>query len=392
MKHFALRAACLACAGALALSLFGCGSSASTSSGSEASSGSADSSEAAAASVASFGAAADFDYENFDYSQDITLDGYWEGITALDYVTLPEDFASITVAKEDVEPSDADVQEQLDALLSSAATTQEVTDRAAEDGDTVNIDYAGSVDGVAFTGGTATGYDLELGSNTFVTGFEDQIIGHEIGETFDITVTFPSWYNDVTDSAGNTVVLADQDVVFTITLNSISASVTPELTDEWVADYLGESDGIYTVQELTDYFYNYLYTQNLSNAVYTYLMANCTFNDVPQVALNYQVCECLNYYYTAAQSYGVSLDELLQSYVGYESADDMLAYLEDTILAYCQESVMYQAVAEKLGLVCTDEMYSVYADYVDTYGEAYLRMYALVDGVMDALCDGAQVV
>jgi trigger factor len=180
--------------------------------------------------------------------------------------------------------------------------------------------------------------------------------------------------------------------VFTITLNSISASVTPELTDEWVADYLGESDGIYTVEDLTDYFYNYLYTQNLSNAVYTYLMANSTFKDVPQVALNYQVCECLNYYYTAAQNYGVSLDELLQSYVGYDSADAMLVYLEDTIISYCQESLMYQAVAEKLGLVCTDEMYNVYADYVDTYGEAYLRMYALVDGVMDALCDGAQVV
>jgi hypothetical protein len=159
-----------------------------------------------------------------------------------------------------------------------------------------------------------------------------------------------------------------------------------------VADYLGESDGIYTVAELKDYFYNYLYTQNLSNALYTYLMANSTFADVPQVVLDYQVCECLNYYYTAAQSYGVSLDELLQSYVGYENADEMLAYLEDTIVSYCQESVLYQAVAEKLGLVCTDEMYSVYADYESTYGEAYLRMYALVDGVMEALCDGAQVV
>lgn len=76
-------------------------------------------------------------------------------------------------------------------MLNQYATTQNITDRAAQSGDTVNIDYSGAVGGVAFTGGTATGYDLTLGSHTFIDGFEDQIIGHNIGDTFDVTVTFP---------------------------------------------------------------------------------------------------------------------------------------------------------------------------------------------------------
>ena len=90
-------------------------------------------------------------------------------------------------------------------MLSQNTTTQQVTDRAAADGDTVNIDYAGTVDGVAFTGGTYSGYSLTLGSGSFIDGFEDQIVGHKPGETFDVNVTFPDGYSDSTDADGNAV-------------------------------------------------------------------------------------------------------------------------------------------------------------------------------------------
>ncbi len=119
-------------------------------------------------------------------------------------------------------------------LLNQYATTQNITDRAAQSGDTVNIDYSGAVDGVAFTGGTATGYDLTLGSHTFIDGFEDQLIGHNIGDTFDVTVTFPDGYGDSTDAEGNTITLSGKEAVFSVTLNAITQSVVPTLTDEWV--------------------------------------------------------------------------------------------------------------------------------------------------------------
>lgn len=382
MKHFALRAACLLCAGTLALSMTGCGSSSQP----------ASSTSEVQSYTASFGTAADFDYEAFTYSQDITADGYWEGVRALDYVTLPEDFASPQIARADVEPAESDVQEQIDAFLASAASTTQVTDRAAADGDTVNIDYVGSVDGVEFTGGAYSGYDLTLGSGSFIDGFEEQIAGHLPGETFDVAVTFPEGYRDSTDSEGNTVPLAGREAVFEVTLNYLVETSVPELTDAWVADYLGESDGLYTADELTDYFYNLLYTQNLSSSIYTYLMANTTFSDCPDVVLNYQVCECLSYYASMAQSYGTTLEDFVQTYAGYETVDALLADYEEDIYAYCQEALLYQAVAESLGIVATDELYAPYSPYLDVYGEEYLRMYALIEAVMDALCEGAQVV
>src|SRR5699024_8609039 len=131
-----------------------------------------------------------------------------------DYVTLPENFASISLRKSDVEPSEEDLQAQWDSLLDSYRINQPVTGRAAEEGDIANIDYSGTVDGVVFTGGTAEGYDLTLGSGTFIAGFEDQIIGHNVGDNFDVTVTFPDDYGDSTDEAGNTITLSGKEAVF----------------------------------------------------------------------------------------------------------------------------------------------------------------------------------
>ena len=216
-----------------------------------ASSGSASST---AASVSQFGSVADFDYETFDYSDGLDENGYWSGIKALDYVTLPEDFGSIALKESDLTPTEDELQQQMDSLLNQYTTSQPVTGRAAQSGDVANIDYTGTVDGVAFTGGTATGYDLTLGSGSFIDGFEDQIIGHNVGDTFDVTVTFPDGYGDSTDAEGNTITLSGKEAVFSVTLNSLSENVTPELTDEWVESNFGVSDDLHTADQLRSYF------------------------------------------------------------------------------------------------------------------------------------------
>ena len=136
-----------------------------------------------------------------------SLAGCGSGKLSNDYVTVGKYKAlEVTeVAKSKV--SDDSVAQEIQSRLEAAATEQDVTDRAAQSGDWVNIDYTGTMDGTAVNGGSATGYDLELGSGSFIgasgdyQGFEDQIVGHNTGEEFDITVQFPENYQS-SDLAG----------------------------------------------------------------------------------------------------------------------------------------------------------------------------------------------
>ena len=379
MKHIITKALCFVCAGALALSMAGCSKSGSSSSAS---------SETISINL---GTAADHDYQNFSYSDGLDENGYWAGVKALDYVTLPEDFASVSIQRSTVEPTSEDVQSQIDNLLSQHATTQQVTDRAAADGDTVDIDYSGTVDGVAFSGGTYSGYSLKLGSGTFIDGFEDQIVGHTPGETFDVNVTFPDGYSDSTDADGNTLVLSGKKAVFSVTLNSITEEVLPELTDAWVDENYGTSDDLHSVEALQAFFQEQLYSSNLHSAIMDYLLAKSTFSDIPQSIVDYQVTQCLNYYYPMASYYGYDLDSFVKTMMGYDDADAMLASMADSIESYAKEALIYQAVAESLNLAPTQEQIDVYSSYTSTYGENYCTMIAMMDAVTDALTTGAKV-
>ena len=376
MKHLR-SAAALAAALALAVTAAGCGASSSSSQ---------------ATSSAALGPAANYDYQNFTYSQGLTAEGRWEGVRALDYVTLPEDFAAIPLKKADIEPTEEDIQSLWDNLLESNRIQQPVTGRAAEEGNIANIDYSGTVDGVVFTGGTAEGYDLTLGSGTFIPGFEDQIVGHNIGDTFDVTVTFPDDYGDSTDEAGNTITLSGKEAVFRVTLNSLAVSVLPEATDAWVEENFGASNDLHTVAELDQYFHDNLYTSNLTNAVVDYLTENSQVSSIPDVVRNYQVCSQLSYYNSYASMFGYeTLDEFLSGFMGYDNADALLADTEQDVLNSCNQLLIFQAVAESLDLAPTDAELEAYASYTETMGEGYVHLLALQDRVLATLRDGAAI-
>ena len=217
---------------------------------------------------------------SFSYSDGFDENGYLKGVTATDYVTLPEDYADITIDASLGEVTDEDVTEFLDTnILSSFATTNQVTDRAAADGDTVNIDYVGTIDGVEFDGGSTNGQgtDLVLGSGSYIDDFEDQIVGHMPGETFDVNVTFPDNYGS-TDLAG-------KDAVFSTTLNYISETVTPELTDEWVQENLSETTGLTDVAGLNEYARKQIAFSNQYNDIYTTLHDKVSFaKELPEPA------------------------------------------------------------------------------------------------------------
>ena len=376
MKHLR-SAAALAAALALAVTAAGCGASSSSSQ---------------ATSSAALGPAANYDYQNFTYSQGLTAEGRWEGVRALDYVTLPEDFAAIPLKKADIEPTEEDIQSLWDNLLESNRIQQPVTGRAAEEGDIANIDYSGTVDGVVFTGGTAEGYDLTLGSGTFIPGFEDQIVGHNIGDSFDVTVTFPDDYGDSTDEAGNTITLSGKEAVFRVTLNSLAVSALPEATDAWVEENFGASNDLHTVAELDQYFHDNLYTSNLTNAVVDYLTENSQVSSIPDVVRNYQVCSQLSYYNSYASMFGYeTLDEFLSGFMGYDNADALLADTEQDVLNSCNQLLIFQAVAESLDLAPTDAELEAYASYTESMGEGYVHLLALQDRVLATLRDGAAI-
>ena len=124
--------------------------------------------------------------------------------------------------------NDEEVDAEVQRVLERNAEKVDVTDRAAENGDIANIDFVGTVDGVKFDGGEAEGFDLTLGSGQFIPGFEDQVIGMNIGEKKDVNVTFPENYQ-----AEN---LKGKAAVFAVTLNALKAKKLPELTDEFIKD------------------------------------------------------------------------------------------------------------------------------------------------------------
>lgn len=137
---------------------------------------------------------------------------------------------------------DEDVDAEVARLLDRNARKVEVTDRAAQLGDTVNIDFVGTVDGVKFDGGEAQGFDLTLGSGQFIPGFEDQVIGMSIGESKDVNVTFPENYQAEE--------LKGKAAVFAVKVNAISGKELPELTDEFIKDATG-SETIAAYKEKT---------------------------------------------------------------------------------------------------------------------------------------------
>ena len=124
--------------------------------------------------------------------------------------------------------TDEEIDEQVKTIAERNARLETVTDRAAEDGDTVVIDYEGSVDGVPFDGGKAEGHKLTLGSGAFIPGFEEQIVGHNVDEQFDITVKFPEEYHSED--------LKGKEAVFKINLHEIKKTELPEIDDEFAKD------------------------------------------------------------------------------------------------------------------------------------------------------------
>ena len=162
---------------------------------------------------------------NADVTDERTV-AFTFAVTVYPEVTLGQ-YKGLEAEKSAVEVSDADVEAELNATRKRNARMLDIDDREAQMGDTANIDFDGYLNGERFEGGKAEGHALELGSNSFVPGFEDQVVGMKIGEEKEIPITFPEDY---------TPELAGKDVVFKVKLNSLTTPELPELDDEFAKD------------------------------------------------------------------------------------------------------------------------------------------------------------
>ena len=302
-----------------------------------------------------------------------------------------ETVAAVEVTEEDVNES---IAYTMQALASEYAEEYGIKDRAAEDGDTVLIDYSGKLDGVQFEGGTAEKQTLQLGSDTFIDGFEDAIIGHKPGETFDINVTFPEDY-------GNEE-LNGQDVVFTIVFHSI---LPTEITDEIATALNGEEITVeeYKAQVKADLEVSNEETAvaDYENSVYLAFLDNCEMKEYPEEELEQwkQIME--DSYGMYASYYGVETDEFLQMYYGttveqlakeqilFKYAVELVAEEEGMTLSLEDYEKAVEEQAIEFGYESAEEYEAAYNEY---YGEDYLKSYILQEKVMSWLVDNSVAV
>lgn len=293
------------------------------------------------------------------------------------------------------EITDELIQFNVDTLLSSKASTGVKATGKAEDGDVVNIDFNGSINGEEFAGGKGTNYDLTLGSGRMIPGFEDQIVGHEVGEEFDINVTFPEEYPNNPD-------LQNVEAVFKIKINSVSTRIMPEYTDAFVAEnttYSTIKDYEESIKE------NYEKNDKLRNkaTLISKIVEESEVTEYPEKEVEKLIAENVKSVEDSAASYGYDLESYIQGVYGMESEDSFREYVAESVKNFLAEKIVVCAIADKEKItVNEDEILVFKKDLMKTYGyddeakfdeimsEEDLIYYALSEKVTDFLLENAK--
>ena len=288
----------------------------------------------------------------------------WE-ITA-DVIVKPEvklgDYKNLEVSV-DVEKdvTDADVDAKIEAAQKNLAELV-IKEDAAENGDTVVIDFEGKVDGVAFDGGTAQNHSIELGSGSFIPGYEEQLVGHKAGETVEVTVTFPEDYQ-AEDLAG-------KEAVFTTTIHEVKAKEVPELDDELAKDI---DEEVETLAELKAKYKAQLteekeaqYTDAVETAAIEAAVANAEIVELPGEMVHDEVHRAMNEFLGNMQQQGISADMYYQ--LTGTSEEQLHAQFEGDADKRVRTNLVIEAVAAAENFETTqDEIDTEVAELAETY-------------------------
>lgn len=258
------------------------------------------------------------------------------------FITLGE-YKGLELTKNVTAVSDEDIESQVQSDLTANAS--EIEDGTVEDGDIVNIDYEGKIDGTAFDGGTSQGYDLTIGSGSFIDDFEEQLIGWKVGDSKDITVTFPEDYGQED--------LNGKDAVFTVTINSIKRA-DKEISDEWVA----KNSDFKTVDEYKANIRAELEESNeatalstMQNEAFSMVYDSSVFLQYPQDMVDEYMELTKSSYESYASYYGMEYDEFLEN----------MGLTEVTIANAAKSNVktalIIDAICEKEGITQDSDLY-----------------------------------
>ena len=307
-------------------------------------------------------------------------------------ITLGE-YKGIPVTVTEPTVTDEEVDAQIQQLLNSSAEYLEV-DREAQLGDQVNIDYKGMKDGVAFDGGTAEGYDLVLGSNSFIDGFESGLVGAKKGEEVTLNLTFPDPYQNNPDLAG-------QAVVFEVKVNNVKEKTVPELTDDFVAKVSPE-DG--TVEKLRENMKAFILEQkqyqidnqrntDILNAVIDKSEIVCATDDVDK---NYETQ--VQYYTNQASMYGLDL-ATYASLMGMDE-EGLKSELRNVARNMTKQEMLLKEIASRENITVTDEDREALAErygydslesFLETADKEIVDDTALMQKTLDFLVENAEI-
>ena len=311
-------------------------------------------------------------------------------------VTLGE-YKGVSVKKETTAVTDEQVDEKIEQERAKQATEQSVEDRPVAEGDTVNLDYAGTVDGIAFAGGTAEGQTLKIGSHTFIPGFEEQMVGMSIGEEKDLDVTFPESYHAEE--------LAGKAAVFHVKVNGITETRLPALDDEFAKD-ISEFD---TLEEYRADVRAKLEAQAaerdknaFTNAVIEKVMENATV-EIPEAMIERQIDSMMRDFEYRLASQGLKLADFMK-YTGQDEKAFRANY-RDQAEKSVKAHLVLEAVEKAENIDATEEQIDAQIaqlapqtgksaeELKATLSEAdlgYFKADAIRDNAIAFLCDNAK--
>lgn len=293
-----------------------------------------------------------------EYSAGLTADGKIENADMATALTLA-DYKNISVPEEEVAATEEEVESEISSMLESHKELKTDADLVIADGDEVNIDYVGTVDGVEFEGGNSggAGYDVTIGSGSLVDDFEQQLIGHKPGEELTVEVTFPEDYNEE---------MAGKDASFAVTVNGIQK--TPELTDEFVAENLADTEEVSTAAEYRAKVEADFHKDHLQDYLTDYVVENSTVNTYPSKYLK-ATKSILKY---GDNNMGTEIEDE----IAYEKE------LTERAREQVKEAMVYQAIFEDAGLSfdmdaflteqTTEESKEYTESIIEMYGEGYV--------------------
>ena len=273
------------------------------------------------------------------------------------------DYKGIEYTKTDVDVTDEDVQKKVDEFVDGLATYDKDTTSKAKSGDTVNIDFVGSVDGEEFDGGNTngSGYDLVLGSGSFIDGFEDQIVGHKAGDTFVVKVTFPEDYGR--DN------LNGKDAEFKTTLNYIKIDKPATYNDELVAantDYKTTKEYEESVKESLKADKEAEALASAQRDIMVNIMAKCKINDLPAEEIQANTDQLITSIKSQAESYGMDYATYIKLYYGYDDEDEFAQQVYEICQESLREKMVICAIAKAENVTVTDQETE---DYLNDYAK-----------------------